>query len=619
MTADPAASVRRDWERRISLRSERRSTSHAIELPAPTEVTADPGVGQITLRWSRVEGAAGYVISRADHPDGPFLLLDHGGSDVLGVPGPPYADTDVLAGQRYAYIVAAVIEGTAPTAPWSDPVVAESRSGAPEPVQVDVDAARVTGRLDRVWSMVGSERLSQLTEGEDGFGNDIGREVRDALVIGRDELGVQRVRAHGILHDDLRVLTWDGDRPRFDFEQVDSTFDVLVGLGLQPVVELGFMPRDLARDAHSTVFGYQGVVSPPRDWDVWGELCGSLAAHLVERYGIDNVAQWGFEVWNEPNLEVFWTGTQAEYFRLYAEAARAIKAVDQRLQVGGPATAAAEWLEDFVTFVSASSLPLDFLTTHTYGNIPLDARPTLRRHGLGDIPIWWTEWGVGAGHSDSIHGTAFDAPFLLRGYKSVQGRVELLSHWVISDHFEELGRPHQLFHNGFGLLTVGNLRKPRFWAQRMAHELGDEVLGAELRGDGGGSLVDAWATRTAGGRVDVLIWNGAPNTAQYGGNPVLDRTVRLRVSNLADGPYVARLARIDDRHSNVAQFGVPGVAWPNVQQWHDLRARDHLDERVVEHFELRSGCAEVELQLPMPGVARLRLDPAPDEQPARPS
>jgi xylan 1,4-beta-xylosidase len=95
---------------------------------------------------------------------------------------------------------------------------------------------------------------------------------------------------------------------------VDAVYDRVLELGLKPVVELSFMPRELAEDPGATVFEYGAGISVPHDWEAWGALCGALAAHLVERYGIDEVAQWGFEVWNEANLEVFWTGTRDEYF-----------------------------------------------------------------------------------------------------------------------------------------------------------------------------------------------------------------------------------------------------------------------------------------------------------------
>ena len=68
------------------------------------------------------------------------------------------------------------------------------------------------------------------------------------------------------------------------------------------------MPRDLASDPTKTVFDYGAIVSPPRDWDRWEALVRELAAHLVDRYGRDEVRRWAFEVWNEANLEVFWSG-----------------------------------------------------------------------------------------------------------------------------------------------------------------------------------------------------------------------------------------------------------------------------------------------------------------------
>ena len=87
-----------------------------------------------------------------------------------------------------------------------------------------------------------------------------------------------------------------------------AIYDHVLGLGLRPIVELSFMPRDLASDPSKTVFDYGAIVSPPRDWDRWEALVRDLTAHLVDRYGLDEVRRWGFEVWNEANLDVFWSG-----------------------------------------------------------------------------------------------------------------------------------------------------------------------------------------------------------------------------------------------------------------------------------------------------------------------
>ena len=158
--------------------------------------------------------------------------------------------------------------------------------------------------------MIGSEHLSHLLSEDTTGGRPIGAELTAALRAAHEELGVTHVRAHAILGDDLGVYREvDGD-PVHDFSGVDRVYDHLRGLGLYPVVELSFMPRDLASDPDKTVFDYAAIVSPPKDWGRWHDLVRDLVAHLVERYGLDEVLEhWSFEVWNEANLEVFWSGT----------------------------------------------------------------------------------------------------------------------------------------------------------------------------------------------------------------------------------------------------------------------------------------------------------------------
>jgi xylan 1,4-beta-xylosidase len=602
--------ARADWEERIYRRTDADVTADRPELPAPAALSANPGLGHVALTWSPVPGAAGYVISRAEAAQGPWTGLDHGGSDVLAIPDPWYADAAVEKDTTYWYRVQATAGADQRPGPATAPVSAQPAAELTTPLAVQVDTATVTGPLHRVWEMVGSERLSQLWLERDSFGNPVGAEFATALRRAHDELGVQRVRAHAIYHDDNAVFSWpEGGEPAYDFTGVDRIVDALIDAGVRPVLELGFLPRDLASDVSKTTFTYRGIISPPKDWSVWAELNRRLASHLVIRYGIDEVAGWGFEVWNEPNLEVFWTGTEADYLTLYGEAARAVKSVDPRLLVGGPATAASEWVEDLCAYCARTGAPLDFVSTHTYGNSALDLHPILERYGYGDAQVWWTEWGVGHTHFAPIHDTAYGAPFVLRGFKSAQGRVDALAYWVVSDHFEELGRPPSLLHGGFGLLTVGNLRKPRWWAVALAEGLGDEVLSASVTGDGAAVLVEAWAARAADGRVDLLLWNAAPDASLAGGVDALGREVRVTLSGLPAGSYAASLARVDAEHSSIARHVPAGTVWPSAELWETLRTADVLAEESLDPVRPAGGSVDLDVHLPMPGVARLRLVP----------
>lgn len=615
-----AANARLDWERRIGERQAGAVATAPQDLPAPAQLTAEAGAGHIRLSWAPVAGAAGYLIERATaavtapHESEPEILR-HGGSDVPAVVGPPFSDTGVADGRLYRYRVAAIVSAELPPGPWSEPATAQTTTAPAGPVEVGVDVSAVTGQLARVWQMTAAERLSQLRVADpwpphapSAAQHQIGAEFADALRLAHSDLGATAVRAHAILHDDNAVVARSpGGGLRFDFSAVDAIYDQVLGFGLRPVVELSFMPAALARDPQQTVFAYRGIISPPADWAEWRQLVGELAAHLVHRYGATEVEHWAFEVWNEPNLAVFWPAGQQEYLRLYDEAARAIKAVDPHLRVGGPATAAAEWIEVLAAHAAAEGVPLDFVSTHTYGNLPIDVRPALARQGYDAIPVWWTEWGVGSAHFGSVHDSVLGAPFVLSGFFSAQGRVDRAAYWVISDHFEELGRPQRLFHNGFGLLSVGNLRKPRYWAAHLAAHQGDDVLWASLAGDGAGTLVQAWATRHDDGTIDVLVWNGTINAALLAGDSRLDRDIRLTVTGLHATTYQPALARVDADHSNVVAQCPADVTWPDDQLWARLRASDALHEEQLPAISPGDGTACFGFRLPMPGIARIRL------------
>jgi xylan 1,4-beta-xylosidase len=540
------------------------------DLPPVTGLSAVTGRAQTTLAWDPVPGAIGYAVHHAATAGGPFTVLDHGGGDVLAVPHGPYADT---TGGGPWYAVAPLASVTA-MGPLSEPVRA---SGGPADAAVLAVVGAEGRPMLRPWqAMVGSEHLSHLLSTDLTGGREIGPELREALRRVHDDLGVRAVRAHGILDGDLSV--------------VDRVYDIVLDLGLRPVVELGFMPRDLARDPARTVFTYAGIISPPRDWDAWATRIRDLVEHLIGRYGAAEVRQWPFEVWNEANLSVFWSGTPAEYWQLYEVTARTIKDVDPHLRVGGPATAAAGWIGEQL----GTGAPVDFLSTHVYGVPPLDLRPL-----AGGRPLLWTEWGVTATHGDPINDGVFAAAFLLRGMRSAAGRIDALAPWVASDHFEELGRPRRLLHGGFGLLTVGNLAKPKFWALALAQRLGDTELPVTLTGDGAGALVEAWAARDDDGTVGVLLWNGTLDQSKAGGDPALDRRVTVRL----DTTGTIRTWRVDAAHHDVSQWR--GGDWPDERQWRALAAADRLDQTEPA----RAFTGETTLDLPNPGIAYLEIRP----------
>ncbi len=612
-----ASSARIAWFETLGAQVERDRPAPPISLPPPDDVRAVRGRGQVTVDWSPVPGAAGYLVHRSLTADAPFEPIDQESGDLLAVPHGPYLDTTGPPGADAWYAVSSVSTIEAEGAALSPPVA--SRPGTADgAVGIQVDAGHALGRLARPWRpIIGAEHLALLLRGPGPGGRDVGAELAEAFRIVHRELGVEAVRAHAILDDSLGLYRETADGPIHDFSKVDEVMDRLLETGLWPIVELSFTPRALASEPEATVFDYRANISPPHDVDRWAALVRDLVAHLADRYGRDALRRWAFEVWNEPNLGLFWSAAESDYLRLYEASARAVKSVDPTFRVGGPATAAAGWIDDLLEHCRTHDLPLDFISTHTYGMPPLDLRPITARFDRADLPLWWTEWGVSSRHGALINDGVWGAPLVARGMRSAAGRLDALAYWVASDHFIELGEAPTLFHGGFGMLTIGNLRKPRFWAVAMLERLGEDELASEWDGDGAGSLVEAWASIDPDGRVAIAVWNGTLDQSKANGDDALDRSVNLVVTGLGPGTYEFRHHRVDARHSNIlgTWVGLGRPDWPDDAGWTRLRAADHLETlEPPRHVRADGGRLELAFDLPMPAMSLVELVPM-DGQP----
>ena len=171
---------------------------------------------------------------------------------------------------------------------------------------------------------------------------------------------------HGLFCDDMGVFSMSNGKPEYNWQYIDELYDFLQRIGMKPFVELGFMPGALA-SGNKTIFWWRGNVTKPWDMKVWSDFIRAFVTHLRERYGDAEVRTWYFEVWNEPNLDGFFAGTQQDYFDLYAATAKAIKDVSPDYKVGGPATAGCGWVPELIQYCKKNNTPLDFIATHTYG------------------------------------------------------------------------------------------------------------------------------------------------------------------------------------------------------------------------------------------------------------
>jgi xylan 1,4-beta-xylosidase len=416
--------------------------------------------------------------------------------------------------------------------------------------QVEIDAQAQTTPFPHYWEqMFGSGRaILSLRES-----------YREDLRAVKQVADFKYVRFHAIFHDELGVYSEDEHgNPVYNFSYVDQVYDGLLKNGVKPFVEISFMPKKLAFNPDALhPFWYKQNVSPPKSMERWDDLVKHFAQHLVERYGINEVSAWYFEVWNEPNID-FWNGIprQRSYFELYAHTAQDLKAVSPRLRVGGPATAAAAWISDFLNFTSQNHVPLDFVSTHGYADdtvedlfdssedIPMDERVCraaakvkgeIKASTKPDLPLIWSEWNV-EGMMES-RDTTFVGPALANTVRQCDGLVDMLSFWTFSDVFEEGGPIDKPFEGQFGLRAKGGINKPSYYAYGLLHQLGDRRIANASR--------NILVTQSAHEGLAVVAWN-LVDPGQRGKS----QTLSLSFAHVPSDAHVY-IQRVDSDHGNV--------------------------------------------------------------------
>ncbi|MES2136456.1 MAG: beta-xylosidase [Pseudomonadota bacterium] len=421
------------------------------------------------------------------------------------------------------------------------------------------------------------DRFFDLSVGSDFPGTLIRPDSQAQLKIATRELGFRYVRFHAIFHDVLGTVKMVDGRATYDWTNIDRLYDDLLARQIKPFVELGFTPSAL-KTSDNKIFYWNGNTSHPQPGG-WRNLVDAFVRHLEQRYGKPQVRSWYFEVWNEPNLAGFWEGAdKGAYFDLYENTARTIKSIDRELRVGGPSTAGAAWVPEFLDFAASHRVPVDFVTTHTYGvdggfldekgqhDNKLSTNPDsiiddvrrVRQHitasKFPNLPLYFTEWSASYNPRDPVHDSYVSAPYILTKLKRSQGLLQGMSYWTYSDLFEESGPPPNPFHGGFGLMNREGIRKPAWFAYKYLHALrGREIASSDQQ---------AWLA-TDGRRTAAIVWDWKQPKQATSDRPFFTKVlpaksaqpVRLAFAGLKPGSYRLEVRRTGFRNND------PQTAW----------------------------------------------------------
>jgi xylan 1,4-beta-xylosidase len=554
--------------------------------------------------------------------------------------------------------VIALAQGTVP-----EPLPSSSEA----PVSIQVDISQKVGLFKPIYSWFGYDEANYTTMRD---GRQLLKELHD-LSPAPIYIRVHHLLTSGDGKAELKFSSTNiygedaNGSPRYDFTILDGIFDAYKESGVRPLVELGFMPKDLAADLpnrhepyqvhypQSTISGRSN--NPPKDYLKWQELARVLTAHLVERYGKDEVLRWYFEVWNEPDID-YWHSSPEEYWKLYDYAVAGVRAALPQAKVGGPASTgpgrekANIFLKNFLEHVNSGKsaatggpVPIDSISFHAKG------QPTINQSvvtmGLNreltdvdkgfaliagfpkfrNLPIIISEAdpeGCAACSSKVNPANNYRNGTLYPSYTAVafKGMFELEDRYAVnlismlswSFEFED-----KEYFEGFRSLATNGIDKPELNVFRMF----GMMSGERVRTSSTGAVpldtlvstgvrqqpdVDAFATH-AKEEAAVLVWNyhdvnepapAVPTTVTVAGIP----------------PGVTRVLlehyRIDETHSNAytvwQKMGSP--QHPTPQQYADMQAAGQLqllDSPVW--LNVNHGQVEISTELPRAGISLLRL------------
>ena len=491
------------------------------------------------------------------------------------------------------------------TAAWLAATLAAELPAGATNYTLTVDASKQTTGSPRFWTASVGTGTASLT---------LRADLQTHYKLVNRELGMQRVRGHGVLNDDIGIYKAAGS---YDFTKFDTYLTAIVSAGMRPIMELDFMPTALALTGSSRDF--------PKDINAYKAFITAVVQHCVTKYGAADVGQWYWEIWNEPDYPGFWNGTNAseataakmtDYYMLYDAAVSAITSQLPNALVGGPATTEPGPIGAFLQHCKSAGTRVTFASSHSYpggdGTSPANATNLINDNNsrvsqitsggytTATVKSFNTEFNSaysGQGGNKNVSDISMDshvnAPFIIKGVKlfsdKFQGTtppLDVLSYWVASDVFDESSGPSGSYILGqggnlpfgqvFGLMTFQGVRKAAFNGYKMLNYLGTTRL--TVAGGTTGDGVDGLAAMSASGdELQIIAYDYFATASATGTDNVTINVSNLPAALAGKSLFVTHF-RVDSTHSNPYSVwvGQNSPTNPTEAQWQAMRQAQHL-------------------------------------------
>jgi len=196
-------------------------------------------------------------------------------------------------------------------------------------------------------------------------------------------------------------VTWADLQPargQWRFEKLDGYVSLAEQHGTGLLLTLGGSPTWASARPQLKSNYYPGFSAEPANIEDWRAYVRTVVTRYKGRIR-------AYEIWNEPNLTEYWSGSMEQMLALTREASQIVRNVDPGALVVSPSATAAygvPWLAEFLK--SGGGQYVDVIAFHFYVDPhtlpPEEMLPIIQRvrqvladNGLADKPVWNTETG----------------------------------------------------------------------------------------------------------------------------------------------------------------------------------------------------------------------------------
>lgn len=513
----------------------------------------------------------------------------------------------------------------------------------PRSIQVKVDATRTTGKLEPFWA-------SQIIHPTEFLLTEWGKNFVNLL----KESGAAReyIRVYNQPEAAIRISA-DG-KISYDWGRFDEMADIILSTGNKVKVVFFGMPYELAVHPDAVrrrPYGALVCSSPPKDYKQWEELCADFTRHVIKKYGINEVKQWTFRCWNEPDGASFWyKGDLNEYLKLYDYFAKGVKGVHPDIKIGAPAltsTGTYNKPENFRFFLEhvtngknhatgETGSPVDYLAIHTYGGnsagggpgrdypevdyimeqqkLYADMRDEYPK--LKNMPLHVEEWGVSSGGvtgvdkkptadvRNSEYGAAFLATLVAEHVKMRQENDRKIEAFTFcSSGYEIIPTRDFMGYRTFD--TKNGFQKPILNAYRMLNKLAGDLAIVTLNTSN--KHVSAFATHDTK-KITIIVANFQNDRINNDGNSY---PINLNIdSRWKPGTKLTfNHWRIDKDHSNAytvfKEIGSPEL--PNPLEIDAVKKRMYLEMLEPSRQITAKDLSDINFELPCNSVSLIEI------------